>query len=720
MKALLTFAAITSFAVSTAKADVLWYIAVADMDNVDCWNVETCGPVSAMVDLTLFGPNTEVSIPANIYGPAGNPPVWGIQLEADAQLPGGPWLITSLDVGFEGPGFAYTYQATYSSDITEGFIYTPGIAFPPDGNETIDPADGCYIEELPLEWTWDNFPDGEIGLSYDFVVNDGETLVIDPGMNIFTSGDFSITINGTVDGNGTAEEPIMLDGDGWEGLVVGATGNGSIEYAMITGVANDDMGGAVTVDDGNLTLRHCIIANNTTTGMGGGVFATNGGVALLFSCTVDHNTATDGGNGYADTESSIGGYYNIFSNGTPNTFVAVDTEVSSLQFTNFFPLGDLNPAFVPYSCDPGFVDPMNGDFYPSYWSVDDPSEINCIIDVAVDPELVDPDGTPLDMGAIPFDQHDILHGAMLVGVEDRVDDQGGFVMVHFDASWNDGNSINPVTQYSIWIHYPGMMEDEWVAAGTVAAMGDADMTYVAQIATLDDQYEGMENIHNFMVGTHSVWFPEAIPSNVMSGFSVDNIAPMPVAGLGDGGWYYDAWPPEYDNVDLSWAPSTDNDFDHYEVYASLTNDFAGAELVYEGTALSTTWTVEFGTLGENDPVYFWAVAIDEHMNAADASEYTVMYEDVQTALPASFELAQNHPNPFNPTTSIAYALPQAADVSLKVFNMTGAEVATLVQGAQAAGNYTVNFDASSLASGVYVYRIEAGSFTDVKKMVLVK
>jgi len=89
-------------------------------------------------------------------------------------------------------------------------------------------------------------------------------------------------------------------------------------------------------------------------------------------------------------------------------------------------------------------------------------------------------------------------------------------------------------------------------------------------------------------------------------------------------------------------------------------------------------------------------------------------------VPTEFSLMQNYPNPFNPTTSIRFALPSESQVKLTVFNMLGQEVASLFQGTLAAGNHKVDFDASKLTSGMYIYRIEAGSFVSVKKMLLMK
>ncbi len=92
----------------------------------------------------------------------------------------------------------------------------------------------------------------------------------------------------------------------------------------------------------------------------------------------------------------------------------------------------------------------------------------------------------------------------------------------------------------------------------------------------------------------------------------------------------------------------------------------------------------------------------------------------ELALPTVYRLEQNYPNPFNPTTSIRYSIPREGKVNLKIFDVLGRKLVDLVNKYQSAGSYTVNFDASPFTTGIYVYRLESGSFISTKKMMFIK
>ncbi len=89
-------------------------------------------------------------------------------------------------------------------------------------------------------------------------------------------------------------------------------------------------------------------------------------------------------------------------------------------------------------------------------------------------------------------------------------------------------------------------------------------------------------------------------------------------------------------------------------------------------------------------------------------------------MPNSFSLSQNYPNPFNPTTKINYTIPFDSKVTISVYSITGELVTELVNDFVSAGTYSVDFDGSNLASGMYIYKMTAGDFTQTNKMMLMK
>ncbi len=157
----------------------------------------------------------------------------------------------------------------------------------------------------------------------------------------------------------------------------------------------------------------------------------------------------------------------------------------------------------------------------------------------------------------------------------------------------------------------------------------------------------------------------------------------------------------------------------------ISTDSLFTTVAFDTTTADTS--VELSTPLAADTLYYWHVGASD---SAGASPYSAVdsFEtgkgltavEEPSGLPRQFSLSQNYPNPFNPSTTIKYALPKAQLVILKIYNVLGQEVATLVNGEQAAGYYQVNFNADRLASGVYFYVLRTQSFSSVHKMLLLK
>jgi len=119
-------------------------------------------------------------------------------------------------------------------------------------------------------------------------------------------------------------------------------------------------------------------------------------------------------------------------------------------------------------------------------------------------------------------------------------------------------------------------------------------------------------------------------------------------------------------------------------------------------------------------VYSGAFASESVVRYLEVLDHIMTSNEDELGLPKEFSLGQNYPNPFNPSTNIEFALPKQAVVNLKVYNLLGREISTLVSGRMSAGNHKIEFNASGLSTGLYFYRIQAGSFMQTKKMMLIK
>ena len=206
------------------------------------------------------------------------------------------------------------------------------------------------------------------------------------------------------------------------------------------------------------------------------------------------------------------------------------------------------------------------------------------------------------------------------------------------------------------------------------------------------------------------------------------------------------------DVAPTWEPTTDFDgndvtyewvlysADTSEVIVSVPSDNEGADTTVTLSYATVDALLAGAGLGIGETADFvWNVRVaDGSVDTVEVSTFSngvftpvyysltleralqVSNEDVD-GVPAEFALKQNYPNPFNPTTNIQFSLPEASKVTLNVYDMLGRKVATLLDGKQLnAANHDVKFDASALASGMYIYRIEAGSFVSTRKMMLIK
>ncbi|MDI6803338.1 MAG: Ig-like domain-containing protein, partial [Bacteroidota bacterium] len=328
----------------------------------------------------------------------------------------------------------------------------------------------------------------------------------------------------------------------------------------------------------------------------------------------------------------------------------------------------------------------------------------------------------------------------ILSIRDVPNDQGSHVTVKWKASPLDTN-VSTLPFYSIWRAIPqGSVQKsgivpmtsisgdfkgiayrvtstngatyfwEWIA--NQPAHRFSEYSYTAP--TLYDSMSTTDGKHYYLVSAHTSNPNVFYDSNVDSGYSVDNLAPLApkgfVASFAAG------------QVSMHWNANSESDLHSYVLYRGT----SPANLVELGTTIDTQYVDQSPLPGNS---YYAVRAMDIHENLSPFSNTIITgMAEGDKQFPREYALYHNYPNPFNPSTSIKYALPQASHVSLGVFNTLGQRVALLVDGKQEAGYHEVNFSASGLTSGVYFYRLQAHSINDrqatdyveTKKLILMK
>ena len=171
------------------------------------------------------------------------------------------------------------------------------------------------------------------------------------------------------------------------------------------------------------------------------------------------------------------------------------------------------------------------------------------------------------------------------------------------------------------------------------------------------------------------------------------------------------------NADLNWSTATEVNNFGFDVERKTSNNWNKVGFVEGNGTTNSSKNYSYADNNLTSGKYSYRL---KQIDRDGKFEYSQSVEVTIGQVPKEFALLQNYPNPFNPSTMISYQLPANSHISLKVYDMLGNEVATLVNQTKEAGSYTAEFDGSQLSSGVYFYTINAGSFSATKKLTLLK
>lgn len=253
---------------------------------------------------------------------------------------------------------------------------------------------------------------------------------------------------------------------------------------------------------------------------------------------------------------------------------------------------------------------------------------------------------------------------------------------------------------------------EWDFILTVPAIGSNTYNVVAPTLADSTPTHGM-HWSCFAVIAHTanpLIFYVSAPD---SGYSLDNLIPSTPKGF--------LASIMNNKIAINWQMVTDEDFNYYAIYRSTQSGFDPHALEPYVTTTDTFFTDTAVELNMN--YYYRVSAFDFSGNEGEFSDEVnaiVTGLKDRSSVPIKYELLQNFPNPFNASTIICYSLPTMQWVNLKVFDMMGQEVITLVDANKEAGTYTVNVEVRQLPSGVYFYKLQAGNYCEIKKMILMR
>ena len=294
-----------------------------------------------------------------------------------------------------------------------------------------------------------------------------------------------------------------------------------------------------------------------------------------------------------------------------------------------------------------------------------------------------------------------------IGITDVLNDNGKQAFIKWTTN---GSPIDlGLTNFSIYRYD----QQAWTYIKDVPVL--LDSTYQTVVPTLYDStiLQGMY-YSVFEVIAHTSNPSIYITIGPDSGYSVDNLPPpAPTNGM--------ARLLSNGNVVISWhsAENAYGDFKEYVLYRSSQPDFVPSPATRIAFVQDTVYT---DLTAQGNRVYYKTTSMDYSGNESQplVISTTTSVELVNSQVPQTYSLAQNYPNPFNPSTQIQFSIVQFGYVTLKVFDLSGKEVASLISQEMPPGTYTVPFSAKNLSSGMYLYRLEAGIFSSTKKMLIVK
>jgi hypothetical protein len=306
-------------------------------------------------------------------------------------------------------------------------------------------------------------------------------------------------------------------------------------------------------------------------------------------------------------------------------------------------------------------------------------------------------------------------------VTDVPNDQGRQARVRWYRSWYDEPDAGTViTDYSVWRKYDsapaaaaaggefprlGYPPGQWDYVTSVPARGED--FYSVVVPTLCDSTDGGMCRSYFFVSAETSDPFTYFDSQPDSGYSIDNLAPGPPAGLH-----------MMSVTELAWEEALEEDFDYFAVYGSDDGDFDAADFI--------GYTIDiYMDVGGEVYAFYHVTATDFAGNEGEPAMTENNFADVGEGAPATYALRRNSPNPFTVSTSVCFDLPERSLVTIDIVDVNGRVVRSLVDGVRPADRHYVTWDGrdgtgAEMSPGIYFLRMKAGGFGATRKMMLLR
>lgn len=522
---------------------------------------------------------------------------------------------------------------------------------------------------------------GDVKIGEDLTIPSGVTLTLNPGTRLLFSPGVKLYVNGILNVSGNSSNVISFTRSGstgtWGGIIFSGSGHSTLNYCKIEYV--NGTAASVINSTGYPYFTFCTITNCTT-----GIRFDNSGGNLVGNLIRNNTTGVEVDN-YASPAFGLYSYTNFGCGGVSNNKIRFNSEGVYCGFNSTPAIGHISTQYFFGNC------------------LDSNSNYNLHTDVN---SIVHAEN--IWWGANPRDNNKIFNeggtayttpyctSAPTSKYSEKSPEISEGVSFKMSGVASGATSIEGAKLKQMLGDFKGALSDFYVMANSQNKEYNSDEIYLGLLSLFRDSK--LSEIVEYLENINSKSSSPLLESCIANCYAVTEKTDMAIEKL-------DKIKANYPKTRFALLANVQKFYQYY----FKKSDKASAEKIYN----------ELVNDYKDDRNVVYLASLLNRSNGLKKEQNPDGNKETKTETPVGFSLS-NYPNPFNPSTIIRYSIPQNLHVKLVVYDVTGKEVKTLVDETKQAGSYTVEFIAGKYASGVYYYKLEAGDYKNIQKMVLVK